>query len=265
MALNLADSELSTTREAVPHVFNQVFVGLSKTSGAIEGGKGPVHEFGRAGQDFVDSGNHIIVDFNLDLESFDVNVWRKFDKSFVEVVDDVIHEDNHVLLVVSETRQTVTVAVQILQGFVDLVNHVVCASFLEHKGFVQHLRAALDVVIKVCFEGFDVTRKLLRQFVPVFLGDFFNVAGGLFELGAAELNQSAALLNSLQDRLGHARVYLIVVLVEVLLLETAPAQELVRQLVIGQYQFVWVLDAFLVVLQLWRFFVQELVHGIAVN
>lgn len=87
----------------------------------------------------------------------------------------------------------------------------------------------------------------------------------LLELGAAEFDQAPALLDSLQDRLRHTRIHLVVVLVQVLLLNAATAQVLVCQLVEGQHELVRVLYTFLIVLQLRWLLVHELIDSVALN
>jgi len=61
-----------------------------------------MHKLNGSRKCLVNAGNHVIVNVNLDLEAFKVDVWGKVAHTFVDIVNDVIHEYQDTILMVFE-------------------------------------------------------------------------------------------------------------------------------------------------------------------
>lgn len=131
----------------------------------------------------------------------------------MQVVHDIVHEDDDVVFVVAKTSQIRAVAFELLQRLVDLLEDVLCARLLKDQCFVEHLRVALPVLVEEFFQCLYMLGKLFAELIPVLFGNFLDVVGGLFELGAAEFDQAPARLDLLKDCLDHAWVHLVILLV----------------------------------------------------
>ena len=90
-----------------------------------------MHELYRSWKKFLDPWNCIIFDLNIDLEALDIDIRRKFIQAFVEIFNDVIHENKHVVFVILQARQVGAVIIQFVDCLIDLWDNIFCAILLQ--------------------------------------------------------------------------------------------------------------------------------------
>lgn len=251
-ALYVLDVQLGATVEAVPHVLDQVLVAADlgiRPVLALEVGR---NKLSRILEELIYPLDDVPVALHLDLEALQVDVRGKLDEPALELIDDVVHEHDHLVVVVLNAVEVRAVVLKLGHVFIELSADVVDSAFLEDHRFVDYLLLPLLVVLEELHECVDMLGKLCSELLLVGLGLTADELCCLLDLRFPEFNQLTAALHLFFYLLDDLRVDLVVFLSDVLLADALATQVQERDLVVSHNELLGMFVAPVVVGKEWR-------------
>ena len=134
-----------------------------------------MHELSGAREDFVDAVDDVRVHVDINSEAFQVDLGIEPAHTSVELVDDVVHAGDDILIILLQTHNIKVVTVQLFKLILDVRHDILDPPLLKRDCIVHCFELSLLVVFEEVLKVVHMRVELFEKQIFVLLGLLLDV------------------------------------------------------------------------------------------